>query len=134
MGGVSALHWWLLLQYLFLNIISIFFSFFEFWLSGLNHLSNRLSSYVLFFLVNKRFQAEKAFNYKVLGWCLLTHARNQLLIFLNTKRKQKSHYQSLLADELLILWGCWSGSHEPVKYTPAYFVLLPSNWFVSIWS
>ena len=50
------------------------------------------------------------------------------------KKTKKSHYQSLLADELLILWGCWSGSHEPVKYTPAYFVLLPSNWFVSIWS
>ena len=38
------------------------------------------------------------------------------------------------SDELLILWGCWSGSHECVKYTLAYFVLLPPNLFVSIWS
>ena len=46
----------------------------------------------------------------------------------------KSHYQRLLPDELLILWGCWSGSHECVKHILAYFVLSPSNLFVSIWS
>ena len=37
------------------------------------------------------------------------------------------HYQRLLPDDLLILWGCWSGSHECMKYTLAYFVLLPPN-------
>ena len=50
------------------------------------------------------------------------------------QKKKKSHYQRLLPDELIILWGCWSGSHECVKYTSAYFVLLPPNLFVSIWS
>ena len=49
------------------------------------------------------------------------------------QKKTKSHHQGLLLDELLILWGCWSGSHEYVKYTLAYFVLLPPNLFVSIW-
>ena len=43
------------------------------------------------------------------------------------QKKTKIHYQRLLPDELLILWGCWSGSHECVKYTLAYFVLLPPN-------
>ena len=50
------------------------------------------------------------------------------------QKKTKSHHQRLLPDELLILWGCWSGSHECVKYTLAYFVLLPPNLCVSIWS
>ena len=40
-----------------------FFSFLSF---GLGNLPNRLSSYVLFFSVNKRFQAEKTF--KVCGF------------------------------------------------------------------
>ena len=40
------------------------FFFFPFLSFGLSHLPNKLSSYVLFFLVNKRFQAEKAFNHK----------------------------------------------------------------------
>ena len=43
------------------------------------------------------------------------------------QKKTKIHYQRLLPDELLILWGCWSGSHECVKYTLAYFVLLLPN-------
>ena len=43
------------------------------------------------------------------------------------QKEQKSHYQRLLPDELLIIRGCWSGSHECVKYTLAYFVLLPPN-------
>ena len=50
------------------------------------------------------------------------------------QKKAISHYQRLLPVELLILWGCWSGSHECVKYTLAYFVLLPPNLFVSTWS
>ena len=50
------------------------------------------------------------------------------------QKKTKSRYQSLLPDELLMLWGCWDSSHESVKYTLAYFVLLPPNLFVSIWS
>ena len=50
------------------------------------------------------------------------------------QKKAKSHQQRFLPDELLILWGCWSGSHECVKCTLAYFVLLPLNLFVSIWS
>ena len=45
------------------------------------------------------------------------------------QKKPQSHYQRLLPDELLILWGCWSGSHECVKYTLGYFVLLPPNLF-----
>ena len=47
------------------------------------------------------------------------------------QKKTKSHYQRLLPDELLISWGCWSGSHECVKYSLAYFVQLPPNLFVS---
>ena len=84
--------------------------FFLFWVltcSGLSHSPNRLSSYVLFFLVNKRLQAEKAFNYKqpqMLGWWLLTHARKPIAYFTKYQKKTKSHCQSLLADELLILW------------------------------
>ena len=66
-----------------------------------------------FFLVTK-FQAEIAFNYE--------------------PKEKKSHFQRLLPDELLILWGFWSGSHECVKYPLAYFALLPPNLFVSIWS
>ena len=50
------------------------------------------------------------------------------------QKKTKSHHQRLLPDKLLILWGCWSGSHECVKYILAYFVLLPPDLFVSIWS
>ena len=50
------------------------------------------------------------------------------------QKKTKSRYQSLLPDELFMLWGCWDSSHESVKYTLAYFVLLPPNLFVSIWS
>ena len=50
------------------------------------------------------------------------------------QKKTKSHHQRFLPDELLILWGCWSGSHECVKYTLAYFVLLSLNLLVSIWS
>ena len=50
------------------------------------------------------------------------------------QKKKKSRYQSLLPDELLMLWGCWDSSHESVKYNLAYFVLLPPNLFVSIWS
>ena len=49
------------------------------------------------------------------------------------QKKTKNHHQGLLLDELLILWGCWSGSHEYVKYTYVYFLLLPPNLFVSIW-
>ena len=56
------------------------------------------------------------------------------LSFLSPREKKKSHHQSLLADEQLILWGCQSDSHKPVKHTLAYFALLPSNLFVSIWS
>ena len=48
------------------------------------------------------------------------------------QKKTKNHHQGLLLDELLILWGCWSGSHEYVKYTYGYFLLVPPNLFVSI--
>ena len=37
------------------------------------------------------------------------------------------HYQSTLADKVLIL--CSTGFYEPVKYTSAYFVLLDSIFF-----
>ena len=47
------------------------------------------------------------------------------------QKKTKNHHQGLLLDELLILWG-WSGSHEYVKYTYGYFLLVPPNLFVSI--
>ena len=45
------------------------------------------------------------------------------------QKKTKSHHQRLLPDELLILWGYWRGSHECVKYSLAYFALLPPNLF-----
>ena len=63
--GEVVPYYWLLIQYLLLDAISIFFNFdlikFFVWLkgwSGVSHLLNRLSSYVFFLLVNKWFQAE----------------------------------------------------------------------------
>ena len=79
----SAIYYWPLLQYILVDAISSFFPF-EYRLDkilfcGLRDCSgvpNRPSSFVFF--TYQRFQAEMAFN----------------------------HNQPILADELLILWGC----------------------------
>ena len=73
-AGGSAINYWLLCQYLLQDTISIFLFFLSFDLiefcfaergcGRVSSLPNRLSSYVFFFLVNKRFQAQIAFNYK----------------------------------------------------------------------
>ena len=63
--------------------------------SKVRHLPNRLSSYVFFFLVNKRFKPEIDFNYKkpqVLRWWHLKHARKPIAYFSYHQKKTKSHY------------------------------------------
>ena len=99
-------------HYLFFFVFFLFFFcfvfvlFFFFWVltcSGLSHLPNGL---FYFFLVNKRFQAEKAFNYKqpqVLGWWLLNHARKPIAYFSKYQKKAKSHSQSLLTEKLILI-------------------------------
>ena len=51
-------------SFFFLSFDLIEFCFAERGCGRVSSLPNRLSSYVFFFLVNKRFQAQIAFNYK----------------------------------------------------------------------
>lgn len=49
------------------------------------------------------------------------------------QKKTKIHHKRLLPDELLILWGCWSGSHECVKYTYIVFSSITSQFVCFHW-
>ena len=103
-GGDSTIYYRLLFQNTSLDTISIFFVFVLTWLnfvlrlggcSKVSRLPNRLSSYVFFFLVNKRFKPEIDFNYKkpqVLRWWHLKHSRKPIAYFSYHQKKTKSHY------------------------------------------
>ena len=94
----------LVTQHYFHCFSFFFFFFFEFWLV-VGWAICQMGCFI-FFLVNKRFQAEKAFNYKqpqVLGWWLLNHARKPIAYFSKYQKKTKSHCQSLLTEKLILI-------------------------------
>ena len=105
-GGVSA---YINGNTCYSTLFPLFFFFFEFWLvvgCAICQIGCLLMFYFSWLTKDSRLRKLLIINSPKCLWWLLTHARKSIAYFSKYQNKTKSHYHSLLADELLISWGC----------------------------